>query len=124
MLNRMKGIIISVSAFALMHYAITRFSNTLSVKSDNFQDWHLWLNLSALAMYFISGFMAGIIQRESHLFTGMLSGFIAALLAMLIFGVSFGDTQGKLMTIATGIILGSAGGLLSAFLKPRKANAL
>lgn len=120
----MKGIIISVSAFALMHYAITRFSNTLSVKSDNFQDWHLWLNLSALAMYFISGFMAGIIQRESHLFTGMLSGFIAALLAMLIFGVSFGDTQGKLMTIATGIILGSAGGLLSAFLKPRKANAL
>ena len=122
--NQSKGILLAVSAFILMHYSIRYVANSAEISQDNYIELISWLNFAALSIYFVSGLLASMFYNKNLALIGMVTGLLASLSAIILFGVSVNDTLGKLITVITGMVLGGFGGVAAMFIKSRIKNVL
>ena len=122
--NNSKGIIIAVFLFAILHYSISYFANSIIWTQENHMTLLKWINISATSIYFVCGLVASMFYKKNHILIGSITGLFSALTAIIFFKVSFNEVSGMFVTIAIGIILGTLGGLTSMLIKHKFKNAL
>lgn len=79
-----------------------------------------WVNATAHFLYVIAGFVAGIIAKRRMIANGLIAGVLAAVTAILVFGVTWDDAFGIAATVITSGILGGIGGAFSMLLARQK----
>ncbi len=122
--NNIKWILISVVLFAIGHYAIQSTANNLSFSDPLFTEYASWLNILALALYFVCGAISSYLSKQKYVITGAVTGLLSASAAIFMFNVSAYDISGMFITLITGILLGAAGGVVAKHLSRRRAHAL
>jgi len=124
MQREIRSIVISVAIFLLLHFALTEATNYFANIENHFNEWLLWINITAYFLFVIVGFVAGILTKKHFLLVGALTGACSALAAILIFGVAGHDIFGIFAMLANGTIFGGIGGAISLFVMGNRANAL
>ena len=123
-LNRVKGIIIALFLFSILHYSIFYYGNTVTWTQENHLSLLKWINYSAISIYFLCGLVASIFYKKNYVLIGSITGLLSAIIAISFFGVAFKDINGMLITAVTGVTLGAIGGLVSLLIKSKFKNVL
>ncbi len=118
----LRAFVISVVVFAILFFALTTASNSAATTAEDLEGLLPWLNATAYLLYVITGFIAGIVAKRRTIVNGLIAGVLAAATAILIFGVTRGDSFGIVATVVNGGILGGIGGACAMFLTRRKEN--
>jgi len=79
-----------------------------------------WINATVYFLYVIAGFAAGMVAKRRMIANGFIAGVLAAVTAILVFGVTRGDAFGITVTVITGSVLGGIGGASSMLLARHK----
>jgi hypothetical protein len=108
----MKGYLLAVVTFSVLHWLLTFFSNALVGSTDNWKTTLMWLNLLAYSLYLVAGLTAAAVARRKPMLHGSVAGVLAATAAILIFGVSYGELYGKIFMLLSGAVIGGLGGAI------------
>ncbi len=118
------AISVALIIFICFHYFLTVGINYLANNSVSFPELLPWLNLIAYLLYILSGFVASILSDKKLILIGLVSGFLSATSAILIFSVANGELLGILITLCTGLVLGGVGGSILFFFRRKSVNIL
>jgi hypothetical protein len=121
-LIELRAFAISVVVFGILFFALTTASNSAAITAEDLKGLLPWLNATAHLLYVVAGFVAGIVARRHTIVNGLIAGVLAAATAILIFGVTRGDSFGIVATVVNGGILGGIGGACAMFLTRRKES--
>ena len=115
--------VISVVVFAILFFALTVVSNNVVNSVADVDTFVPWINATAYFLYVIAGLVSSLIAKRRVIFNGAIAGILAAILAIVIFGVAGGDLFGIMISIANGGVLGGIGGACTLIPTGRKSKA-
>jgi hypothetical protein len=105
----LRAYVISVVIFAVLLFAHTIVSNNV-VNSVTAADSVVpWINATTYFLYMIAGLVSSLIAKRRVMFNGAIAGILAAIVAIVIFGVA-GDPFGTMAALFNGGVLGGIGG--------------
>ena len=106
--------------FAVLFFVVTTAANSIVNTAANIETLLPWINATVYFLYVIAGFAAGLVAKRRMIANGLTAGVLAAVTAILVFGVTRGDSIGVATTIITGGVLGGIGGASSMLLTRQK----
>ena len=121
--TELRAYVISVGLFAVLHFSLTIVSNYVAQSVTGVQSYIPWLNVLAYALYVIAGFVAAAIAKRRGIINGVIAGVLAAMTAILLFGVAGGDWFGVMVMTVNGGVLGGIGGAFFLVLSRKKEDA-
>ena len=115
--------VMAVATFAALHFALTVLANHLATRPSDFASFSPWLDVAAYLFYVIAGLVAGALIKRRQIISGAIVGALAAVTAVVLFGVSSNNAFGIVTLLANGVVLGAVGGTCALVLG-RKKSAL
>jgi len=123
----LRAYVISVVIFAILFFTHMVLSNSAinsTTDLEAFVDTFMpWINATVLILYVVAGLVSSLIAKRRVIFNGAIAGILAAIVAIVIFGVAGGDLFGIIITIVTGGVLGGIGGACTLISPGRKSKA-
>ena len=118
-----RAYVISVVVFAILFFALTIVSNNVVNSVTDVATFVPWINATTYFLYVVAGLVSSLIAKRRVIFNGAIAGILAAIVAIVIFGVAGGDLFGIIITIVTGGVLGGIGGACTLISPGRKSKA-
>ena len=111
---------IAIALFVILHFGLTTLTDSVATTAAGIQTWMPYLNALAYILYAVAGFVAGALANRHHALNGLVTGFLAAAVAVLLFGVGPGLDLGTAVLLLNGSIIGGVGGACSLLIPDRK----
>lgn len=112
---------IAITVFVILHLALTALTDSVATTAAGIQAWMPYLNAAAYLLYAVAGFVAGALTNRHHALNGLVTGFLCAAVAVLLFGVGPGPDLGTAILLLNGAIIGGVGGACSLLIPDKKA---
>jgi sugar phosphate permease len=110
---------IALVLFVILHFLLTALGNSVVASGPWGETWMPYLNVLAYTLYMVAGFVAGALTRRYHVLNGMVTGFLAGAIAVLLFGVGPSFNFGTVVLLLNGAIFGGVGGACSMLLRQK-----
>ena len=107
----------------VLHLALTALTDAVARTAAGIDAWMPWLNAAAYVLYAVAGFVAGALTNRHHAINGLVTGFLCAALAALLFSVGPGPDFGIAILLLNGAIIGGVGGACSLLIPDKKPAA-
>ena len=117
-----RAYVISVVVFAILLFAHTIVSNNVVNSVTDVDTFVPWINATTYFLYMIAGLVSSLIAKRRVIFNGAIAGILAAIVAIVIFGVA-GDPFGTMAAIVNGGVLGGIGGACTLIWNGPKSKA-
>lgn len=114
---------IAIVLFVILHFLLLALGNSVAATATGVETWMPYINVLAYLLYILTGFVAGALARRRHVLNGMITGFLAAATAVLLFGAAPGFNLGTVVLLLNGVIFGGMGGACSMMLGQEKVTA-
>jgi hypothetical protein len=117
-----RAYVISVVIFAILFFALTIVSNNVVNSVTDVETFVPWINATTYFLYVMTGLVSSLIAKRRVIFNGAIAGILAAIVAIVIFGIA-GDPFGNLAAIVNGGVLGGIGGACTLIWTGPKSKA-
>ena len=117
-----RAYVISVVVFAILLFAHTIVSDNVVNSVTDVDTFIPWINATTYFLYVLAGLVSSLIAKRRVIFNGAIAGILAAIVAIVIFGVA-GDPFGTMAAIVNGGVLGGIGGAGTLILTGPKSKA-
>ena len=114
---------IAIALFVILHLALTKLTDSVAMTAAGIQAWMPYLNALAYILFAVAGFVAGALTNRHHALNGLVTGFLAAAVAVLVFGVGPEPDFGTAILLLNGAIIGGVGGACSLLIPDKKPAA-
>ncbi len=121
--TELRAYVISVVVFVILFFALTVVSNNVVKSVTDVDTFVPWINATAYFLYVMAGLVSGLIAKRRVIANGVVAGILAAIMAIMIFGVAGGDLFGIFISIVNGGVLGGIGGACALIPTGRKSKA-
>ncbi len=111
-----RAYIYALAAFSILQFALTTLAMSVAETAAGARTWIPLLNVIAILLYILTGFLAGSLARRRNVLNGLVVGFLAAAISVSFFGTGQGITVGTFLLCLTGAIVSGIGGACSLFL--------
>jgi sugar phosphate permease len=111
---------IAIASFVVLHLALTALTDAVARTASGIEAWMPWLNAAAYILYAVAGFLAGALTNRHHAINGLVTGFLCAAIAALLFSVGPGAGLGIAILLLNGAIIGGVGGACSLLIPDKK----
>lgn len=98
---------IAIASFVILHLALTALTDSVAGTAARMEAWMPWLNAAAYILYAVAGFVAGALTNRHHAINGLVTGFLCAAVAALLFRVGPGPDFGIAILLLNGAIIGT-----------------
>ena len=116
----MRAYAIAIASFIVLHLALTALTDAVATTAAGIGAWMPWLNAAAYILYAVAGFIAGALADRHHAINGLVTGFLCAAVAALLFSAGPGLDFGITVLLLNGAIIGGVGGACSLLIPDRK----
>ena len=110
---KLRAIVIALVVFTILHVLLLLAARTFAKSPEDAAAVMPMLNVAAYPVYLVTGLVAGINGRNAPILHGVVAGFLASIIAIVLFGSTEGDPVGVAILIANGVIFGGLGGTCS-----------
>ena len=117
-----RAYIYALAVFAILQLALTALANSAAETAAGARTWIPVINVAAILLYILTGFIAGALARRRNVFNGFVAGLLAAAVSMFLFGNGYGFTVGTIVLCLTGAVVAGIGGACSLILSQPKAT--
>ena len=112
---------IAIALFVILHFLLTALANSVAATEAAVETWMPYLNVLAYILYMVAGFVVGGLTKRYHVPNGMVTGFLAGAIAVLLFDVGPSFNFGTVVLLLNGAIFGGLGGTCSMLLRQKDA---
>ena len=116
----LRAFAIAIASFVILHLALTALTDAVAATTAGIEAWMPWLNAAAYVLYAVAGFVAGALTNRHHAINGLVTGFLCATAAALLFSVGPGPDLGTAILLLNGAIIGGVGGACSLLIPDKK----
>ncbi len=117
-----RAYVIAVFVFVILLFFHTMVSNNIVNSVADGDTYVPWINATTYFIYMIAGLVSSLIAKRRVMFNGAIAGILAAIVAMVIFGIC-GDPFGTMAAIFNGGVLGGIGGACTLIWTGHKSKA-
>jgi MFS family permease len=114
---------IAIASFVILHLALTALTDAVAATAAGIDAWMPYLNAAAYVLYAVAGFIAGALTNRHHAINGLVTGFLCATAAALLFSVGPCPDLGTAILLLNGAIIGGVGGACSLLIPDKKPAA-
>jgi sugar phosphate permease len=118
--HELRAYAIAIALFVILHLALTKLTDAAAMTAAGIDAWMPYLNAIAYLLYAAAGFVAGALTNRHHALNGLVTGFLAAAVAVLLFGAGPGADFGTAILLLNGAIIGGVGGACSLLIPDTK----